>query len=230
MGDLSRRVLLHVVKLTNKRGSASISDIAAHSRSSRTLVRKLLDSLDIPCKEDLVSASPQKRVQMALRVGRDGSLTEAASALDWREFESFAEEILRRAGYDAQKDWRFQHQARSWQVDIVAKREDVILCIDCKHWNTPYYPSKFDTAVQHQLTATQAIVQKLSEEMNRPAFGLPVILTLREPRQKLRKDVVTLSISQFPTFLVELCQHLQELPLIVGNSPAVENPIKVYQS
>ncbi len=226
MEELSKRVLLQAVKLTSVGGSASVGNVATHARSSTTQVRKVLNSLDIPRNDGHVSISPQKRLQMALRVGSAGSLVEAASVLDWREFESFVEEILRTAGYDPERDWRFQCQSRHWQVDLVARREDVVLCIDCKHWNTPHYPSKFDTAVQHQLTATQAIVQKLSKETTSPPVGLPVILTLRQPRQKVRRNVVTLSISQFPTFLEELPLHLQELPLILGN-PSGGKP---YQS
>ncbi len=222
-------MLLQAVKLTSEGGSASLDNVATHARSSTTQVQKVLNSFHIPSNNGHVSISPQKRLQMALRVGIAGSLIEAASVLDWREFESFAEEILRTAGYDPERDWRFQYQARHWQVDLVARREDVVLCIDCKHWNTPYYPSKFDTAARHQLTATQAIVQKLSTEMTSLPIGLPVILTLREPRQKVWKDVVTLSISQFPTFLEELSLHLQELPLILGTRQ-VENPIKAHES
>ncbi len=226
MEELSKRVLLQAVKLTSEGGSASVGNVATHARSSTTHVRKVLNSFDIPCNNGQVSISPQKRLQMALKVGSAGSLIEAAAVLHWREFELFAEEILKMAGYDPETDCRFQYQGRYWQVDVVARREDVVLCIDCKHWNTPYYPSKFDIAVQHQLRATQAIVQKLSKEMASPPIGLPVILTLREPRQKVRKDVVTLSISQFPPFLEELSLHLQELPLILGD----QSGDKPYQS
>jgi len=53
-----------------------------------------------------------------------------------------------------------------------------------------------------------------------------VVLTLLEPREKLRNGVVLLSIEQLSDFAENLARFSESLPFIsVGDVPA-ENPIK----
>ena len=111
-------------------------------------------------------------------------------------------------------------------MDVVAARGNLVLCIDCKHWNTPSYPSKFTRALEHQLEATYSLLRELRRKGTGSLLGLPVVLTLLEPREKLRNGVVLLSIDQLSDFTENLAPFSESLPFISAGGVPAENPIK----
>ena len=158
-----------------------------------------------------------RRFNLAFEAVRYGALQQVARALTWQEFEAFTEECLQRVGFETRKGTIIKDCSRRWQIDVVAKKGQMVLAIDCKHWETPGYDSKLSKAAQHQRMAVKALIQQMTqidEAGTEGLSGLPVILTLYEPRQKLIGEAVAVSIEQFANFLDEVSPYSPELPFI----------------
>ena len=146
-----------------------------------------------------------------------------ARALTWQEFEAFTEECLRTVGFDTQKGLIVEDDSRRWQIDVIAKKSPMILAIDCKHWESPGYESKLNSAAQHQKLAVQALIRQMAArgEVGRDGLlVLPMILTLFEPRSRTVDGVVAVSIEQFADFLEGVSPFSPELPFIPAQGVA----------
>jgi len=224
--QLSNKIIVQTLELTRSGHSTAIGILASHARCSSEVAKRILNSLKVNNENGQVSLSPDDRLRLAREASRGGFLGDVARTLDWQEFESFTEQCLDAAGYKVQKNIRTRDQGRIREVDVVAARGNLVLCIDCKHWNGPSYPSKFTKALEHQFEATCAFLRELCRRESGSFLGLPVVLTLLEPREKLRNGVVLLSIEQLSDFTGNLARFSESLPFIsVGDVPA-ENPIK----
>ena len=161
-----------------------------------------------------------------MEAARRGALGDVARSLDWHEFEMFTERCLAEAGYDVKRDIRVRDGTRSWQIDVLGLKADKALCFDCKHWSTPSYPSKLEQAAEHQAVATRILLQNIWETKGPHIYGLPIVLTILDPRQRVRNGVVLLSIRQLPDFLGNLAVYSGDLPFIASEGSTAENPIK----
>ncbi len=173
-----------------------------------------------------MTISTGDRLRLAIEVARRGALGDVARSLDWREFEMFTERCLAEAGYDVKRDIRVPNGTRIWQVDVLGLKAETALCFDCKHWSSPAYPSKLERAAEHQAAATHILLQSLWETKGSQIYGLPLVLTLFDPRQRVRNGVVLLSIGQLPDFLGNLTVYSDDLPYITWEEGNAENPIK----
>jgi hypothetical protein len=181
-------------------------------------------------KEERVFLGSKQRLMLALEVARKGVLEHAARALSWQEFEQFAEECLVGVGFRTERNVRVKGGGRAWQVDVVGFKGELLLAIDCKHWNTPSYPSRFKLATSHQRDATAHLLATLSEKMaqqdkERVSQGLAIILTLREPPAGISDDAVLVSIEKFPSFLASVTPYDETLPFISSPLSITENPM-----
>lgn len=218
-GIPARRLVVELLNQTKLGRPASLETVAAHSRCSLAFARNTLEALGVDPTNVSVSLSTGTRLRLAMQVAVGGGLREAARFLNWREFETFAEQCLAEIGYNAQSNVRVKDGKRSWQIDIVALKADMALCIDCKHWTGPSYPSKFTDAAIHQVSATRSLIQRLRETRSVSPAGLPIILTLLEPRERVRNNVVLLSIEQLPDLLTNLTRYSTDLPFILPEDP-----------
>src|SRR5207244_12424496 len=107
----------------------------------------------------------RERVQVAMEVARQGKSNDVTRELSWQEFEKFAEECLREAGFQTEKNVRVKGGGRAWQIDVVGFRGDLVLTIDCRQWNPPGFLSKFRLAAEHQRTATLHLLARQGEKM-----------------------------------------------------------------
>ncbi len=152
---------------------------------------------------------------------RAGRLREAAQALTWQEFEKFGEQCLEEAGFRTERNVRVRGDGRAWQIDLVGFRGELIISIDCKHWNTPSYISRFKLAAEHQRHATLHLLATVKEGRQ----GLAVILTLRDPPAQLSKNTVLVSVEKFPNFLSGVTPYAENLPFMTSPLAVVENPM-----
>src|SRR6266852_5102833 len=159
------RVLLETLKLTTAGEALDFDRIAFETRTTKKLVRTTLSrALDLD--ERGVNLSPQRRIALAMEIARVGQLGTAAKGLTWQEFERFAEGCLEEAGFDAKRNVRVGGEGRAWQIDVVGFRGELVLVIDCKHWNTPAYLSKFKDAASHQRHAALHFLTAMEEKTN----------------------------------------------------------------
>ena len=224
--QFSSKLIIHTLELTRSGRSTAVGILASHARCTSEVAKRILNSLKVNIENGQVSLSTEARLRLAREASRGGFLGDVARTLEWQEFESFTEACLDEAGYKVQKNVRTREEGRVREVDIVAARGNLVLCIDCKHWNTPSYPSKFTRALEHQLEATYSLLRELRRKETGSLLGLPVVLTLLEPREKLRNGVVLLSIDQLSDFTENLAPFSESLPFISAGGVPAENPIK----
>jgi hypothetical protein len=189
------------------RGAGTIPRVASE------ILRDMLDHDNI----DGSTLDYADRFKIGLIAARLGASDRAASALSWQEFEFFGAKCLALAGFEVQKGVIFNDKHRRWQVDLVGIRDETLLSIDCKHWESPNYPSKFNKATQHQKDSLRPLLNHLRTSRSirdLEVWGLPVILTLFQPRQPCINEVILVSIGQLPDFLAHVNPFNSELPFI----------------
>ena len=222
------RVLIETLRQSRDRSRVQIADIASSARATESFSRKVLTEALITHDNDWVSLSPGSRIGVALDIARAGRLRDSARALTWQEFEKFAEECLEEAGFQTEKNVRVPGGGRAWQIDVVGFRGDLVVTMDCKHWNTPGYFSRFRLAAEHQRTATLHLLARPAEKMiqgDKERQALPVILTLSEPRGQLSEGVVLVSVEKLPSFLSGVTPYDENLPFMSSSLAVVENPM-----
>jgi len=163
------------------------------------------------------------RFKIALEAVRLGASERAARALTWQEFEEFAEQCLRIAGFNTKKGVVFNDGKRRWQIDLVAIKDQVLLVIDCKHWESPNYSSKFRKATEHQKQSLQPLIRHLRAHgtVTTPeVWTLPLIMTLFDPREPMIDNVVLVSVGQLADFLEHVTPYDADLPFVSNRADA----------
>ena len=228
MDQIRARILIETLRQTRNDGVARIDEIASRTRSSKGVVQTVLADVQESTNPSGIRLSSETRFRLALAVAKNGGLQELARALTWQEFERFGEECLVSAGFQTKKGLVISRDGRRWQIDLVARKGLMILAFDCKHWNSPSYPSRFKNAVSHQKMATITLMQDLMDkkELSREgSYGLPIILTLFDPRTRIADDVVLVSVNKLPDFLNGVTPYSEDLPFISFDADEV-NPIR----
>src|SRR2546425_13028466 len=224
----SVKVLIEILRLSRERNRVQITDVASSARVTDSFAKRVLTDALIENDNDWISLSPRFRISLALDIARAGRLSDSARVLTWQEFEKFAEECLREAGFQTEKNVRVQGDGRAWQIDIVGIRGDLVVTMDCKHWNTPGYLSKFRLAAEHQRNATLHLLARPVERMvqgDKERQVLPVILTLSEPRGRLSGGVVLVSVEKLPSFLNGVTPYDENLPFMSSSLSIEEKPM-----
>src|SRR3989442_323542 len=156
--SLSRRVLIETLRQSKDSLSVSMDVVANRSRVSTAIVEAVLSNASLLWVGSEISVLHSDRFRLAMAAASNDSLGEVAKALRWQEFELFAGECLRLAGFEARRNVRVKDEKRGWQIDVVGAKPPLVLSIDCKHWKPPNYPSKFKKASAHQKTATAKLL------------------------------------------------------------------------
>ncbi len=64
---------------------------------------------------------------------KEFTLEDTASSIGWREFENLVSEIFISHSFSVRKNFRFKANRRH-EIDLLATRRDMVLCVDCKQW------------------------------------------------------------------------------------------------
>jgi restriction endonuclease len=225
------RVLLATLSVTDVGGTLDLERIAFEARTTERLVRTALFGT-LGLSGQVACLSPEGRLRLAMEIARMGEPGTAAKALTWQEFERFSENCLEEAGFEAKRNVRVKGEGRAWQIDVVGFRGELVLAIDCKHWNTPGYLSRFKLAASRQRRATSHLLMSLNEKTTEGTKGwqaLAVILTVHEPPALLSEDTVLVSVEKLPGFLSGVTPYDETLPFMVSHLSLVENPMSQSQ-
>jgi len=222
------RVLIETLKLSKYGNSVDLGDIAQRARATESFVRGVVIDVIGDLNNGQISLRSELRIKVALEIARAGLLREAARVLTWQEFERFAERCLEEIGFRTEKNVRVKGEGRNWQIDVVGFHNQLVLAIDCKHWNTPSNLPRFKPMADHQRTATLHLLATLRERAtgsDNDQQALPVILTLSEPPAQFAEGVVLVSVEKLPSFLSGVTPYDEGLPFITSPASAVENPM-----
>lgn len=194
-----------------------LSEIAQASRTTSAMASEVLARLTGLEHPSGAGLSASVRFKLALEAAGVGAFERAVRALTWQEFEGFSEECLANAGFDTQMGIVFSDDKRRWQVDLTGVKNQILLAIDCKHWESPNYSSKFNKAVEHQKHSLPNLIHHMrSHGMldHHDILALPMIMTLFEPRESILDGVVLVSVGQLSDFLEHITPFDPDLPFI----------------
>lgn len=167
-------------------------------------------------KNDTVSIAEHGKVQIAiLCLNLAADPLYVSKYLDWREFEDFAATIVNAYGYMVYRNYRFKSMSRRWEIDILAIKKPVLLCLNCKHFLKQSWAPLRKAALE-ELERAEALRQALPrlKLKPKPSMGwgiLPALITLLTPRFKIYDKIPIVKITELRNFLEELTLYADSL-------------------
>lgn len=125
------------------------------------------------------------------------SIDKVAEAVDWRDFEELVRHYFRNYGFKTFKNlrvWRYEY-------DVIAIKGDLLICIDCKHWDRPVYPSRASEIAENLVRRCKYLKKKVEYRRHR-IFG--VIVTLRDINTIFIEGIPIVSIYYLRSLIEEL--------------------------
>lgn len=171
-------------------------------------------------QEELHVIDPVSLAMEAVKLGAD--IEVVSQWLSWRDFEKLCVEALRSHDFEVKAPFRFKVDGSRHEVDVVARKKNVVLCIDCKHWNMKHgqqYKIKV-SAANHlskciKFAEVASSLRDLGLNINRGACLIPVIVTLMDLNLRYPVNGVwVLPIFKLNSFLLDLEVHVDELSSI----------------
>jgi Holliday junction resolvase-like predicted endonuclease len=220
--SVERNLIISLLKLT-KKGPILIENVKEDSRTPLAMTKKLLANLQneelVYLKSDSVEASTSMRLKLMIKATSLGADVEQISNfLCWQEFEEIAAFALKNYGYTVTNNVRFKHASHRWEIDVVACKKPLVVCIDCKHWQHAITPSALRKIVDAQLQRTKALAESLPNlsvtfECTKWANAkfTPVILSLMPSAYKFVDDVPIVPILKLQDFINQMPVYMDSL-------------------
>jgi len=210
-----RELLVSLLKLT-RLGPVQKRLVSWDAHTPAQAVEEVYERLAsegfITQRKNLVEASPSQRASMAVRAVRLGAdLERVCGLLEWAEFESIASEAFLVNNFDVKRRFRFKQAGRMWEIDILGRRQPLVVCADCKHWHRGWQRAALVKAAEAQTERTKAFADALPNLYKRveldnwkQATLIPMILSLTQAPLKFHQNVPIVPILQLQDFLKEL--------------------------
>ena len=220
--NIEKNLLIAVLKLT-KDGPFSQELInklqICPSQYAEKLLKKLQTDGLINLNKGVIEANSLQRLKLAVKAISLGADPEHVSSfLSWQEFEDIVAIASARNNYSVVKNLRFKSAGRKWEIDIVACRKPIALCLDCKHWSRGLSPSTLKRIVEEQVERTLALSEflpSLSVKMECMSWDtvkfVPAVLSLIPSRFKFYDDVPVVPVLQLQDFLSQLPAQIDSL-------------------
>ena len=220
--SVERNLVISLLKLT-KEGSVLIENINIDAKIPSTVMLKLLEKLQdenlIYLKSDSVTVDSNSRLKLAVKAASLGADVEQISLLlCWQEFEEIAALALKNNGYTVQKNLRFKHEGKRWEIDVVGCKKPLVICIDCKHWQRAISSSALKRIIDLQKQRTLALADslpnislKLECAKWEKAKFIPSVLSLIPSAFKFYDKVPVVPILQLQDFISQLPAYTEEL-------------------
>ena len=192
-------------------GGVSITDFSIVAELDEINAKELLYTLVQngigTWNDDLVDFDiPNDRLQTALfAITLGATIEDVSEYLTWRDFESITGLILEEKNFDVTKNLILTKPRM--EIDVIGKKMDIALLIDCKHWKT-MNKSALDEIVKKQVERVKRYVA--DERMS----ALPVIVTLHQEEIQFVENVPIVPIMKLSSFLDEFVGNLDSLASI----------------
>ena len=219
---VERNLLISLLKMT-KEGAVLTEDLKRDSKATSNiavnLLRKLQNEGVVYLRDGVVEADTNGRMQIAIKALSQGADVENVAILfRWQEFEEIAGIALERNGYAVQRNVRFRHGGRRWEIDAVGCRKPIVICVDCKHWHRALSPSSLRKIVDAQAERTRALADSLPnisfklkcQNWSKAKF-IPCVLALLPGSFKFYDNVPIVPVLQFQDFISQLPVQIDAL-------------------
>jgi len=166
-----------------------------------------------------VEVSSSQRFNLAIQAIKAGAdLERVGRFLEWIEFENIAAEAFEANNFEVRRRFRFKWTGRRWEIDVLAAREPLVVCVDCKRWRRGWARSAIAKAVEAQVERTHALAAALPGLRKqikivswKRAVLVPAVLSLVSGSQKFYTKTPVVPILQLQNFVDELPAHLGTL-------------------
>ena len=232
--SIERRLLLSVLKLT-KETPTLIESIKRDCRLPDSVCNNLLGKLQnegmIYFKTNILESDSLSRLKMAIKAASLGAdIQDISNFLRWQEFEELAAVALKNNGYTVHNNVHFTHVGHRWEIDVVACRKPLVLCIDCKRWQHAITPSALNKIVKEQTQRTQALTNTLPNRKNKfectqweTAKFIPAILSLVPCSSKFHNKVPVVPVLQLQNFISQLPVYTENVCVFEKNFEKLTN-------
>ncbi|MBX5327454.1 MAG: NERD domain-containing protein [Candidatus Bathyarchaeia archaeon] len=219
MMQFEHEIILAVLKLA-KNGPIQKNLIAKEAHTSIPATDELLRTLDakgfIQLKGKFLEIAPNQKLSLAVEAIRRGSdIERVCKYLEWEEFENFAAEAFETNHYRVKRNFHFKTHGKRWEIDLLAFKQPIIACVDCKHWQHCWSKTAIMKTAETQAERTRALACKLENFVD--ALGLnnwnqatliPVVLSLVPGTFKFHNNTPVVPVIQVQNFINELPAHL----------------------
>jgi Holliday junction resolvase-like predicted endonuclease len=222
MMSFERCVAISVLKLTSN-GPTLIEHVKADAHLPQSVTESLLQKMQneglVYLNGNTVQAESQERLKLAVKAATLGADIEQISrALHWQEFEEIAAVALKENGYTVHNNVRFTGSGRRWEIDVVACRKPLVVCVDCKRWQKGLAPAALRRVVEEQVLRTKALADalpnpkiKLEVAVWGKATFVPAVLSLMPSAQKFYLSVPVVAVLQMRDFVDQLAVNVTEI-------------------
>jgi Holliday junction resolvase-like predicted endonuclease len=219
---IERQILVSLLKLT-RQGPFRKELLSKDSRVPMQVVDKILEKLcrDGLCQQrrGVVEASPTQRVKVAIHaIQRGADFERVCRFLQWKEFENLAAEGFKANNYNVRSNFRFKHAEKRWEIDLLAYKKPLIVCVDCKHWHHGWSRAAIVKAVEMQIRRTKALAdafpmvyEKIGLQSWNRALFVPTVLSLTQGPFRFHRKVPIVPVLKLQNFLNELLAHTPSL-------------------
>ena len=220
--EIEREVILHILK-RDFRKPIKIEELYCEIRFPKDIADLILNRLSsngyIQIDNSRVRFDAVKKMKMALLAIKLGSDVEKVCKLiDWRDFEGIAAEIFEVNGYSVVKNFRFSSCDRRWEIDVLAYKKPIIICVDCKHWIKTHLSYSLHIIIEKQTERIKALLNMASEIKEKLKLkgwkqitALPVVISLYPQSFKFYDGVPIVPILQLSNFIYYLPTQIKSL-------------------
>lgn len=215
---LERKVLISTLKMTRD-ACTQIKNISLDASVPFTVTRRILRRYSkmgfVGLNGEAVIMEGEQRLRLAVRtVELGGDLEGVCKNLGWKEFEDISALAFENSGFSVLKRFRFKHLDKRWEVDILALKNPLVVCVDCKHWRRGWQRSAISRTAKSQTNRTRNLAEAsprlramIGISRWRSATFIPIILSLIPGPFKFYEGVPIVAILQIRDFINEMPVH-----------------------
>jgi len=149
----------------------------------------------------------EERLKTAIFAIKNGTpIEEASHDIGWKDFEGLVAEILETKHFEVLRNFRMKKP--TMEIDVVGKRLDVTMLIDCKHWKRMSY-SNLKIIVGKQIKRAEQYIQD-----KKNMIVVPIIVTLYKEETSFVNGTPIVPIFQFSSFIDEFYGNLEYMNTI----------------
>ena len=126
--------------------------------------------------------------------------------ISWQEFEVKVKEILEGNGFETRFRVVFKDDQGRAEIDIVAKRYGLTLCVDAKRYNRNWHRK---SALRRESEKHKKRCERFSEIIG--AKAIPIIVSLIDDKLYSHEGCIIVPYSSFNDFLINIEYYLEEL-------------------
>ena len=154
-----------------------------------------------------MSAMDLEKIRKSILKGED--IEALVKDIHWSEFERVCSEILEKHDFSVKRNFRFKTRNR-YEIDILAKRGNKVLLIDCKHWAIrPGSKSLLRIAAEKQKERENEYQKILFLDSKPLEKTFPLLITLFQESIIKANGVWVVPVYMLNSFMLDIENYLE---------------------